>query len=293
MCICTYKRPELLARLLGELQNQVTDKLFSYSIVVVDNDYTQSGKSVVEACKKNSLVTIDYSEEPEQNISLARNKAVKQATGNFIAFIDDDEYPTEKWLVTLYKALIEFNADGVLGPVSPHFEIEPPRWILKSKLCERKSFQTGSIIRNQKYTRTGNVLVTKSIFDENERPFNPLFGRTGGEDSAFFKKNIAKGYIFVWCNEAFVYETVPEERFRRSYFLKRAFIRGAGEVKLRSISIYEIFKSIIAIVLYTSALPVFFIIRHHLFMRYLVKNCDHIGKILAVFGIEIIKERNF
>src|SRR5207245_10546140 len=41
VCVCTYKRPHYLKRLLGELGNQDTSGLFTYSIVVADNDHLQ------------------------------------------------------------------------------------------------------------------------------------------------------------------------------------------------------------------------------------------------------------
>ena len=47
VCICTYKRPQLLKRLLGELQVLETGGLFTFSIVVADNDQGDSAKGVV------------------------------------------------------------------------------------------------------------------------------------------------------------------------------------------------------------------------------------------------------
>jgi len=38
VCICTYKRPSLLEKLLYKLENLKTDDHFTYSIVAVDND---------------------------------------------------------------------------------------------------------------------------------------------------------------------------------------------------------------------------------------------------------------
>ena len=35
----------------------------------------------------------------KQNIALARNKAIENAKGDFIAFIDDDEFPLDQWLL--------------------------------------------------------------------------------------------------------------------------------------------------------------------------------------------------
>ena len=55
VCICTYKRPELLKHLLSELANQETAGFFTYSIVVVDSDYLESAKQVVTEFASMSL----------------------------------------------------------------------------------------------------------------------------------------------------------------------------------------------------------------------------------------------
>jgi succinoglycan biosynthesis protein ExoM len=53
----------------------------------------------------------------------------------------------------------------------------------------------------------------------------------------------------------------------------------------------SLIKSAVAIVLYTSCLPLFFVMGHHVFMRYLIKIFDHLGKILAFLGIDLVKEK--
>jgi glycosyltransferase involved in cell wall biosynthesis len=293
ICICTYKRPKLLGHLLETLQHQKTDQLFTYSIVLVDNDFNQSAKTVFESSKSRAKINIYYHAEPEQNIALARNKAVENAKGDYVAFIDDDEFPHEEWLLNLYKTCHQFHADGVLGPVKPYFETEPPQWIIKGKLCERESFPTGTIIQNPKYTRTGNVLLSRKLFVDKENLFDPLFGKTGGDDVDFFKRMIQKGNVFVWCNEACVNEIVPPERFKRSYFLKKALLRGIANSKKVSFFSFDAFKSIVAFILYTPTIMAFLLIRHDLFMKYLIKDCDHVGKLLALCGLEVLKERTF
>src|SRR5207245_11391150 len=104
VCICTYKRPGFLKRLLRELDRQETESDFTYSIVVADNDRLQSASPVVSECAMTSSIPIKYCVEPEQNIALARNKAVENASGDYIAFIDDDEFPAKDWLLTLFRA---------------------------------------------------------------------------------------------------------------------------------------------------------------------------------------------
>src|SRR5215475_8987660 len=81
VCVCTYRRPVLLRRLLLELQKQETGGLFDYSIIVVDNDDQRSAEDTVNEVKASSRVPIVYCNEPRQNIARARNKAVEVANG--------------------------------------------------------------------------------------------------------------------------------------------------------------------------------------------------------------------
>ena len=291
VCVCTYKRSHLLENLLVSLSKQVTEQSFTYSAVVVDNDEFQSAKSIVFSFANENPTEIKFICEPEQNIAIARNRAVANAKGKYLAFIDDDEYPEKDWLLRLYRTCKEYNADGVLGPVKPLYELEPPEWITKGGLHDRKEFKTGEIIKNPRDTRTGNVLLATRVFDGIEAPFNYQYGKTGGEDTDFFRRMIGGGRLFVWCNEAPVYEIIPQERMKRMYFLKRALLRGVVAAKSQSFNILDFSKSFLAFFLYLISLPFLQLAGHHLFMKYLVKLCDHIGKLLTTVGIDVIEDR--
>ena len=289
VCICTYKRPTYLKRLLGEMEKQLTENLFSFSIVVVDNDYDQSAKEIVTAFKNNSSLDVDYCIEPEQNIALARNKAVENAVGDFIAFIDDDEFPSEKWLLSLYNAINRYNSDGILGPVLPHFQEDPPKWVLNGCLFDRPTHPTGHVLE-WRNTRTGNALLRRQLFTSGHGWFDPAFG-SGGEDRDFFRRKIKEGKVFVWSNEAQVFETVPAARWKRTVLTKRALLRGKIALNSTDSGPASILKSACAIAVYTICLPLFFVVGHHVFMKYLIKDCDHLGKVLAFFGIDWVKEK--
>jgi len=285
VCICTYRRPELLAKLLNALKDQDSGGLFTYSVVVVDNDHIGSAREIVHSVIRESSILIGYHIEPEQNIALARNRAVINADGEFIAFIDDDEFPSKSWLMNLYKSRDEFCADGVLGPVVPSYEGNPPEWVVQGKFYERPSHRTGEVL-NWTNTRTGNVLLRRAIFSIEDSMFRPEFG-SGGEDRDFFRRMIAKGMRFVWCAEAPVYEAVPAERCTRSFMLRRALLRG----QLPHFSSIDLIKSLVAAPLYALSLPFLLLGAHHVFMKYLIKDCDHIGRICSFLGIRLIKDK--
>lgn len=287
VCACTYKRPALLQKLLYELIHQDTNGLFTYSILVVDNDAMKSAEPAVMEALKGSPVLIEYCTEPRQNIALARNRAVERADGNLLAFIDDDEFPIKNWLLILFDALHKYKVDGVLGPVRPHFDVEAPAWVRKSKLYDRPSYATGFVI-DWKKGRTGNVLLKREVFAAGGELFRPEF-RTG-EDQDFFRRAIEKGRIFVWCDEAVAYETVPPIRWNRMFLVRRALLRGATCLRHPAFGAIDIGKSIVAIPAYLFALPFVFLAGQRWFMPCLVSLFDHLGRLLAVFGINPVKE---
>jgi succinoglycan biosynthesis protein ExoM len=296
VCICTYKRADQLAKLLDKLQNQVVENLFTYSVVIVDNDLNKSAWDIVRKFKASSTIRIDYYLEPEQNIALARNKAVENANGNYVAFIDDDEFPIPEWLLNLYKIMHLYNTDGALGPVRPYYPEGTPVWLIKSKLCERPEYRTGTVL-HWGQTRTGNVLLDRQIFKDPDNRFGREFGRTGGEDIEFFKKMAEKGKTFVWCNEAPVYETVPPERWSKTFYSKRLLRIGGlvGEkIRLRDShmqGVLSLLKSIAWILAMSVCLPLALILGQHMYMRVMTKITYNFGRIAGYIGKTVIRYR--
>jgi len=288
VCICTYKRLRYLERLLEELANQATAGRFTYSILVVDNDSYRSAEPIVKEFRRKSSIAAAYAVQPEQSIALTRNTAVENAQGEFLVFIDDDEYPIRDWLLILFQTLQDHRVDGVLGPVKPHYEQSPPGWVLKGAFYDRPSYPTGHRI-DWRQGRTGNVLLARHVFWGEGQPFRPEF--LTGEDQDFFRRMIAKGYVFVWCNEALAYEFVPAARWNRSFMLKRALLRGKISLAHPTSGTVEILKSMAAVPLYALALPFLLLAGQHLFMKYLVKTFDHAGRLLAFAGIDPIKQK--
>jgi succinoglycan biosynthesis protein ExoM len=269
-------------RLLNGLTHQKTAALFTYSVVVVDNDRAESAKPAVESLAQDYPVPLTYVVEPEQSIARARNKAVEVASGDFLAFIDDDEIPIETWLLELFRTWIQHRVDGVLGPVKPHFDTEPPRWITRGGFYNRADYPTGSVIDGAQ-GRTGNALLRRDLFPPGELAFRAEFVR--GEDQDFFRRKIAGGHVFIWCREAVAYETVPPTRWTRSYIVRKALMRGRYSAIEPKFGALDLAKSVVAVPTYLVLLPAIWLIGQHHAMRYLEKLCYHAGKILSCMGL--------
>jgi succinoglycan biosynthesis protein ExoM len=287
IAICTFRRPDLLRSLLVDLRDQETDGLFSYSILVVDNDARRSAEEVVRAFAGAQSVPVEYQVEPGQNIALARNRAVACSKGDYLVFIDDDESPIRRWLLTLFEACTRFKAFGALGPVHPRYAETPPRWVVEGKFYDRPTYPTGTVIDWRK-GRTGNTLLKMEVFAGLDEPFRPEF-RTG-EDQDFFRRVIEKGYFFVWCNEAVAYEMVPASRWNRSFMLRRALLRGYTSLAHPTLSAKDILTSVIAAPAYALTLPLALLLGQGKFMNNLVRMFDHVGRLLGCIGINPVKE---
>ena len=101
---------------------------------------------------------------------------------------------------------------------------------------------------------------------------------------------IARGHVFTWCNEGAVGEVVPPSRWKRRFLLKRALLRGKASLANRNGRVRKLLVSLVAIPVYALVLPVLFIAGHHLFMKYLIRLCDHAGRILGALGLNPVRE---
>jgi succinoglycan biosynthesis protein ExoM len=286
VCICTYKRPVLLKRLLQELSRQTTEGLFSLSVVIADNDEARSAEAVIAEMQADYPLPIKYCVESRRSIALARNTVVSNADGDFLAFIDDDEFPATDWLLKLFLACGEYGVDGVLGPVLRHFDDPPPTWLRKSRFYVRRVNPTGTPV-DWLEARTGNVLLKREVIGHDSAPFRPEF--RAGEDQDFFRRKIGEGYRFIWSSDANAYEVVPPARWKRIYLLKKALLRGATAGLQCDAA--GVVKSLIAVPVYIVIAPLSLLFGQHHCMTFLVKLCDHLGKLLILVGINPIREQ--
>ena len=225
VCIATYRRADRLATLLDDL---VAQECLPGQVVVVDNDVAGSARIVVERRRKaGTPFAIVYEVQPEQNISLTRNRTVALANGEWLAFIDDDERAPPLWLDQLTDIVRHTGADGVLGPVVPIVPVDAPAWIRRGGFYAWARQKTGAVVPPNKL-RFGNVLLRASLLQATPAPFDPSFGRTGGEDGDLLGRLVQEGARIVWCDEAVVHEPVEAARLSLRWLMLRA-LRGGQD----------------------------------------------------------------
>jgi succinoglycan biosynthesis protein ExoM len=68
-------------------------------------------------------------------------------------------------------------------------------------------------------------------------------------------------------------------------------LRGATAIVHPTFGLAEAAKSLVAVPAYAVALPFAFVLGRHRFMSLYVKFFDHLGKLLALIGINPVKEQ--
>lgn len=224
LCIATYRRPDRLALLLDDLARQTRHP---DELVVVDNDHDASAEAVVAARVARGLpFPVRYDRQPVKNISLTRNRSVALASGDWIAFIDDDERAPGGWLERLCEAAGDYQADGVLGPVVPIVPADAPAWIRRGRFYDWARMPSGQVVPRNRL-RFGNVLLRASLLRV-DAPFDPAYGLTGGEDGDLLARLAQAGARLVWCDEATVHEPVEATRLALAWLLRRS-LRGGQD----------------------------------------------------------------
>ena len=226
IAICTRDRPADLARALNALVPAAGDR---YPIVVVDNcPSSGASRDVVSAWPG-----VTYLREDQPGLNRARNRALREAQTDVVAFTDDDAVPERGWLEALQRNFDHRLILGVTGLTLPlELHTEAQEWFERYTPFGRGYFRrvvepdecsphaAGSIGAGANMALRRDVLDLVGPFDELLDAGTPT--RSGG-DHEMFSRILARGYRMVYDPAA-----VSWHRHRRSWNELRDTIRGYG-----------------------------------------------------------------
>lgn len=125
LIIHTWNNSERLARTLRSLQQCVGPPNVRWELILVDNNCTDETRHVAE--RMSSRLPLVYVLEPRQGVSRAKNAGLAAASGELIAFLDDDMRPCAEWMATYWAAYWEKPSGFYFGgPIIPEYESEMP-----------------------------------------------------------------------------------------------------------------------------------------------------------------------
>lgn len=239
VAICTYNNATKLAVALESLKEMVCPPGLDYEILVIDNNSSDETKDVVEQYRHVWGPRLRYVFEPKQGLSHARNRAMKEAAGDILSYIDDDIKADAYWLSAVAGAFERYTDAAVVGGRSYLlFPSNPPVWLSEKcqLLLSRLDYGDEAIIGTEEDLFGLNFSVKKDWL-QRVGGFNASLGRCGrslvsGEESDLLKRIRALGGIAIYEPAAVVGHIVPPERMKIRWFMKRFFFAGLENVSL-------------------------------------------------------------
>ena len=105
-----YNVEKYLEKCINSLLSQTLEDI---QIILVNDGSKDNSGNIAREYEKNNKNRIIYVEKENGGLSDARNYGLKYATGDFVAFLDSDDYIEKNAYEEMYNKAIEENADYV------------------------------------------------------------------------------------------------------------------------------------------------------------------------------------
>lgn len=284
ICIASIGRPSLLDTVDAALACTLPPG-FAREIVVADDSRTATVASVLASRVDRTDVHVVTS--AARNISIARNRAMAAASGEYVVFVDDDEVPAGDWLEQLVLLAETSGADGVQGCVIGIYPRHAPAWAKQLRPYDKTYGAAGQAIQ---VGSTCNLLLRRAALTERSLEFDPALGRTGGEDTDLCFRLTASGGRIVCSTTATVYENVPVERLAPRHLLRR-YARGGHSYASTVLAhtgalrqVLEIGKAAVLAVTFSLIAFASWRIVPAAAMRFALRTSGNVGKLLFFLG---------
>lgn len=227
IAVCTYNRADVLPKCLESLVDQTTTPEL-FEVLIIDNNSTDETKKIaLDFCGKNT--NFKYIFEEKQGLSQARNRAIDEAKGEFLAYIDDDAIADREWVKNILDAIkTDSSMVAFGGPIYPWYNSEKPKWFKDEfglHSLGDKHLQLS--LQNYPFGLSGSNMIFKKEILNKYHGFSAEYGMNGGkiafgEESFLFNKMLKNNENIQYFPEIFVHHLVSD----KSYSLKEAFKRS-------------------------------------------------------------------
>jgi len=215
VAVCTRDRPAELARCLDAL---LASRGVEFELLVVDNaPATDAVRVMLEA----RFPQVRYAREPRPGLDWARNRAILEASGEILAFIDDDAMVDPGWSPAVGRVFAEQpDVMAVTGPVVPE-ELETEAQQLfeeyggfgrgfMRRWCRAEGDHRGRAVGHHRPAQFGtgaNMAFRRDLFSR-IGAFDPRLdvgtSAGGGGDLEMFFRVVQEGYTLAYEPDALV-----------------------------------------------------------------------------------------
>jgi len=237
VAIPTYNGESKLPQVIERLQNQEAVEAINWEIIVVDNNSRDRTGELIRAYQKQwkHPFPLRYCFEIQQGLAFARARAIQEAQGEIIGFLDDDNLAAPNWISEAYKFILENPRVGACASqIHGAFEVAPPE-NLKPILFYLAITERGEkphLYQPRRGVPPGAGLVVRRQVWKDNVPVNLFFiGRVSssmvGSEDAEALLYIQNAGWEIWYNPAMEIEhVIPASRLEKKYLI--SLLRSIG-----------------------------------------------------------------
>lgn len=187
----TYNRPDLLARCLECLTPEAQEfSAGAFEVIVTDDGREESTRTMIAS----RFPWVKYIAGPGRGPAANRNNGARAASGEWLAFVDDDCLPQPGWLASIQRVAREQGVEVVEGKTVIPDRVDNPFLQGVENLTGGVFWSCNLAVRKETFLELGG-------FDED-------FLEAGGEDMEFAWRIQQRKVNAKFCPEALVFHPV-------------------------------------------------------------------------------------
>ena len=241
--IPVYNVEKYVKRCIESIINQT---LKDIEIIIVDDGSTDNSLYIVEEYANNDSRIKLYSKKNE-GLGLTRNFGITRSTGEYIAFLDSDDFVEKDFLERLYNLARKNDADICFGETKKFFnstgkiydfEIfnKNPNMELSSKEILYSIFNVKNVYNFHLNMSVWRAIYKKDIIDKNNIKFlserevlsEDIFFNFDFLENSLKKPVFCTGTYYYYCfNDTSLTNTYRADRFEKSVIFRERLIEKA------------------------------------------------------------------
>ncbi len=244
IAICTYNRAGELRVTLNSIAAVKAELVGGDEIIIVDNNSNDDTATAIKAYQ--TILPIKYVFEGRQGLSAARNAALESYTSDAIIYFDDDITVLPDTISAFRQALFSQREMGFFGgKLHASFVNGNPSWLKSHDLPMLNGllghYDLDAVLKNSDrityppHTRLpyGACFALRRTLVDTVGRFDEALGVSGnsigrGEETDYFERAIAQGFVGAYLSDAFVLHRFPSERLKISHLLKYGAQKGVA-----------------------------------------------------------------
>ncbi|MFE4105684.1 hormogonium polysaccharide biosynthesis glycosyltransferase HpsE [Almyronema epifaneia] len=259
VAIRAYNSATCLPEILRRLKQQQNTSALRWEVIVVDNNSTDSTPAIVQAFQENwpPAFPLRYFVEKKQGATFARWRAIQEASGRLIGFLDDDNLPGDRWVAAVFEFGQAYPQAGAYGSrIVGKFESVPPPHFerIQSFLAIKERGDQPNQYRPQVLSLPAGagLVVRKQVWldcvpqtQKLQGPISQSLAAKGEDFEALLY--IAQAGWEIWYNPNMQIEHwISSQRLERQYLISLIWAVGLNIYYLRTINASKAQKPLIA-----------------------------------------------